>query len=304
MNVITTIENTSGALITKPGIFTDVSMESYHGNLCTGPSVGGSDLHRMDSRCPAVAYAHWGCNPERVFDGEDDTVALKFGRAFHALILEGEPVFRDRYAIKPEGMNLATKDGKAWKEAHLDKDILSHDEGMRVFAMSRALSRDPLTQHVFESGGAEVTAATRDPFSGLWLKTRPDWLRTDSRLIVNLKTTFSAKPSEWERQAFNFGYHVGAAHSIDILTEITGEPHHYAFVSVEKAPPYCAVVGVFKPEVLEWGRQICAAAAARFMRCIESGVWPGYADSVLELGLPPWAEKQLQNRHESGDFLA
>lgn len=291
------------ALISKPGIYRDIAMEAYHSAmLCPGPAVGGSDLYRMDTRCPAVAFEHWSGNPARTFNGEEDSDAMRFGRALHALVLEGEPVFRDRFAIKPDGMSFATKDGKAWREQHTDKDIVSFDEGLRLFAMSRALSRDPMTRHVFESGGAEVTAATRDLFSGLWLKTRPDWLRTDSGLIVNLKTALSAKPSEWERQAFTLGYHVAAAHSLDILNEICERRHNYAFLVQEKAPPYCAIVCVFKPEVIEWGRMICQAAAARFMQCIESGAWPGYADSVLELGLPPWAEKQLQNRHEAGEF--
>jgi hypothetical protein len=180
--------------------------------------------------------------------------------------------------------------------------VASFEDGLRMFAMSRALSRDPMTRNVFEYGGAEVTAVAADPFTGLWFKTRPDWLRTDSGLIVNLKTALSAKPAEWERQAFTLGYHVGAAHSISVLDALTERPHHYAFVVCEKEPPYCAITCVFKPEVLAWGGMICTAAAARFAQCIDANDWPGYADSVLELGLPPWAEKQLQNRQEAGEF--
>lgn len=283
-----------------PGFHADVPMELYHSDCCAGPSVSGSDLLRIEQRCPAVAFAQWGCNPDRI--EESDTAATLVGRAFHTLILEGQPAFDRQFAVKPEGMSLATADGKAWKRDQVGKAILSHDDGMRIFAMSRAVSRDSLTSKAFDNGAPEVTAIVKDPATGIFLKSRPDWLRSDTHLCINLKTSISAKPADWERQAFSLGYHIGAALAIDVVGELRRHPAAHVFVIVEKEPPYCAVTCLLKPDVIEWGRLQYRKALDTFARCIESGHWPGYADQVIEVGLPRWAEYALEERHGRGEF--
>lgn len=284
-----------------PGLHADIPMEVYHSDCCLGPSVSGSDLVRMDESCPAVAFERWSGNPDRI--EEDGTLATTFGRAFHALILEGEPVFRRQFAVKPEGLSLATIEGKAWKRDHAGQEILSHDDGLKLFAMSRAISRDPLASKAFIDGTAEVTAIARDPATGLYLKTRPDWLRGGSgRLAFNLKTAASAKPDAWRRQAYELGYFISAAVSVDVLSTAGGSSYDHAFVVVEKEPPFCCVVYVITAEVIEWGRVIYRKALDQFARCIERNHWPGYADKVIEVDLPAWAKYRLEERDARGEF--
>jgi hypothetical protein len=43
-------------------------------------------------------------------------------------------------------------------------------------------------------------------------------------------------------------------------------------------------------------------ASAVFAECLESGKWPGYADDVIQLSLPGWAERRLEEAHEMGEF--
>lgn len=283
-----------------PGLHPDVPIGVYLADCCPGPSVSGSELIRMDQTCPAVAYAHWTGNPDRL--DHEGTAATKLGSALHTLVLEGEPVFRKRYAVKPEGMSLATTDGKAWRRDQSGKEILSSDDGMAVFAMSRALSRDPVASKAFEDGIPEATAVMKDPITGLYLRCRPDWLRTSVDLALNLKTALSAKPDEWRRQAFELGYFVSAAVTVDVLSAVRDRPFAEAFVIVEKSPPYPCVVCTLSAELIEFGRLIYRKALQRYADCIASGAWPGYSDKVIEVDMPPWAKYRLEEREAAGEF--
>lgn len=283
-----------------PGLHPDVPIGVYLAGRCPGPSVSGSELIRMDKTCASVAFAYWSGNPDRL--DPDETEATKLGSALHALVLEGEAAFRSRYAVKPEGMSLATNDGKAWRRDQVGKTILSHDDGMTIFGMSRSLSRDPVASKAFEDGAAEVSAVMKDPITGLYLRCRPDWLRTSVNLALNLKTALSAKPEEWRRQAYEFGYFVSAAVTVDVLSAVRETQFAEAFVIVEKTPPYPCSVCVLGADVIEFGRLIYRKALQRYADCIASGAWPGYADKVVEVDLPPWAKYRLEEREAAGEF--
>lgn len=290
-------------MITAPGIYPNLSMSAYLGQLTPAPSISGSGLAEIDAKTPAHWWAGSYMNPERE---EIDTAALAFGSAFHKLALEGVAWFDAEYRVKPDGMNFATKEGKTWRDNGDARAIVTFDDHAKMAAMANALHSKKGNRGLMTGARAEVTLV--DEFAGfaapVWMKARPDLMNDKLRIVGNLKTCEDATEESVRRRIDDFGgtYYVSAAFTLDILKRLTGDDWSYVFLFVEKSAPYESRRVVLKPTVLEWGRMRYRRALATFAECVKSGKWPGYDDATIEADLPPWAEKKLEARHAAGEF--
>ena len=70
------------ARIAGKGIYDNISIDDYHGNIAPGVSVSKSSLP-IAPEPPAKAWARSYLNPHRV---PRDSAAMGFGRAAHALV--------------------------------------------------------------------------------------------------------------------------------------------------------------------------------------------------------------------------
>lgn len=281
--------NAPSKLPLSTGIHLGVSMGDYHGDCCAGVSVSGSTLFTLHESCPAKALAGhylspWGRE-------ERDTNATAFGSAFHTLVLEPQ-TFAARYAIKPEDMSFATKEGKVWRAENEGREFIRQTDYEVMAAMRRAIEEHPAARNAFSGCAPEVTAITQDGETGLWLKARPDYLRKG--LAINLKSTVDASERPWTFDAVKYGYHVSAALSVDILRDL-GESAHYAFVIVEKDPPHLVSVRVLDDAFMQAGRMIYRRALNAFAECLSTGKWAGYGDDVSTVPIPAWLDRALAN---------
>lgn len=280
------------------GIHHGVSFSDYlSGANLPSPAVSGSDLANFDSECPAYAHSFWRGNPLRYESG--DTAATTFGTATHCLILEGYTQFVSRYAVKPEGLDMRTKDGKAWAADHSGFEIISAADVLRIKQMRINLMAHPDAKRLLTAGGvAETTMIAKDPATGLYLLARPDLFIERAGLLVNLKTARNLAPSDFERQVFSLRYYLSDAF-VRYVAKLCGvaSPSH-AFLVTGNAPPHLGYVAALKQEAAEWGDRQVRGLLDQFAACVESGVWPGYSDGVLEIGLPAWGAKQVQSKIE------
>lgn len=278
----------NGERIKTAGIYEFVPFDSYHGDLCDGLSVSASTLSMLHNTCAARAFAHHYSNPDQVeYEGSE---ATEFGQQAHCFIVEGERTFNQRYSIKPAGLNLATKEGRLWKAAHAGQDYLSTEDHEHFKGMREALMKHPYARQAFMFGRPEISCCTKDTETGLWRKTRPDYLRPG--LALDYKTTRVTSREAWRRQAVSLCYNISAAYCIDVLREL-GETVNYAFVVQEKTPPYCVAVRVLSDEFIQAGREMYRAALRRFADCYAKNTWPGYPD-VEVVEMPAWALRQLE----------
>lgn len=271
------------------GIHHNVPMEAYHGNCCPGPSVSGSVLWELHSSCPAKAAARHYLNPDRDED-EETTEAKGFGSAAGVFLIEGEDAFNERYAVKPEGMSFVTTDGKTWKKNNADRTIVTYAEHQRMIGMRDGLQLNEGVANAFTGGAPEVTAIFKDPETGIYLKARPDYLRKG--LALNYKTTKSAAPEPFMKDAWTYGYSVSAAICVDVLKAL-GEPAPYCIIAQEKKSPYLSKAYVLSDDYMVGGRMIYRRALRKFADSIAAGKFDGYGDEVGTLPYPPWAERIL-----------
>lgn len=291
-----------GALVDKPGVW-DMPIERYHEQCCDGPSISSSGLRTIWSESPAHYWCHSPMNPERV--EPEDKPQFVLGRLAHRLLLEGRAGFDEEYVVRPDQWSdWRTKDAKMWREAMMaeGKTVITQNDLDVVTGIARSLAAHPMVKAGILDGDVERSLIYRCPETGVWLKSRPDVIPNHSGDLADLKTCQSVATDALQKSMAGFGYQMQAALAGDALKATTGvEMTSFAFIWVEKAPPFCVRVTTMTPEDLLRGQMQNRAAARLFAECIRTGRWPGPGGEQQDaefLQIAPWAAKSIDERLE------
>lgn len=265
----------------------DLDEAEYHAHAAL--SVSGAKKLLAPS-CPA--RFKWERDnppaPKAVFD---------IGHAAHAAVLG---VGADVVVV--DAANWMTKAAKeARDQAYADgKTPLLAADAAAVEGMAAALRAHPKASALLDPdhGTPEVSLFWTDVASTVQRRARLDWLpATDGgRLtIVDYKTCASAEPGKVRKAVADFGYHmqhawyVDGAHAVGLAEDVG-----FRFVFQEKTPPYLITVVELDAEAVRVGRARNDEALRVFAECTEWDTWPGYADDVQVLSLPPWAQPRQE----------
>ena len=279
------------------GIHKDLPFDAYlSGNGLPAYPISGSDVVAFENECPAHSFAFWRGNPERIA-GDGGSASMRLGSAAHAYILEGFDAFEARYAVKPDGLSLATREGKAWKETVGEREIVSHDDHRRIIGMAGELRRNPDTRPILAAGGQpEVTMIAKCPETGLNLIARPDLWVSQASLIINLKTTANPNPEAWRRTAANLRYDLSDAMARYVARLCGIETPRHGFLVVGSNEPHLCYLAALSAEAAAAADQQLLIILRRFADCIGRNEWPGYATGVVEIGLPTYAANRIASR--------
>ena len=90
----------------------------------------------------------------------EPTEAFRLGSAAHCAVLE-PTTFWDRYALRPEGIDRRTKDGKIafaeFEAANVGKTVITQDEAGSVQEMTAAVQHHPLASQLLAAGSPELS---------------------------------------------------------------------------------------------------------------------------------------------------
>lgn len=232
--------------------------------------------------CPAL-YKAW-------LEGEDEektSAALAFGSLSHLLTLQPQE-FDSQYAVTD--LNLATKEGKAWKAALSDGiQIVKNDDYEKAQMMAEAVRDHPQAKMLFQNYIAEEPIYWT--FDGVPCKAKPDIVAEvfGRRYIADLKTTESVNPEAIRKSIAKWGYHRQAAWYLAGM-EAVGKPcDAFIFIFVEKTYPYLVTMCQLDEDALAKGMEECLRAVSTLKECQASGTWPCYTREIITLGLPKWA---------------
>lgn len=218
--------------------------------------------------------------------------ALRRGTLAHCAVLEPHELGR-RYRVKPEGMNFATKDGKAWRDATPEGMEIVSDAEFKAAARQAANVRAlPEVAAILGGGEPEVSFFWMDQRTGAHCKARADWVHRTSRgvVLLDLKTTDDASPQAFGRSVARYGYHTQAAWYSDGWTHATGETVlGFVFAAVESSWPHAAAPYLIDDAGMEKAREQIAQLLDLHADCTAAGRWPGIADEIQTLSLPAWA---------------
>lgn len=265
----------------KPGIYPDISNEDYH----AGPGVSKSGLWTIYNQTPA----HYR------FAEREETQAFDFGTAAHTAILEPE-TFEARVLKGP-----TDRRGNNWKDAvaeatNLGKLLLTAGDYEAVLVIRDAVHSDPWVNSIITGGKPQVehSAYAIDPTTGVMVRCRPDLHRADLGVTIDVKTAASATPEQFARAVINYGYHAQEAHYTDTWTAAGGTVGAFAFLVVEKKPPFAFAIYELPPSIVDEGRAIIRKAIDTYAKCDKANQWPGYPAGVQELSFKHWSYRETE----------
>lgn len=236
-----------------------------------------------------------------------DTRSLRLGRAIHCALLEGEDVFRSRYACFT-GKRRAGKAWDAFLAAHQPPtEIVTPGEMSHALSSAAAIRRHGVAER-FLGGATEEMVRWEDQETGLACKARLDLVTTDYH--VELKSTDRLGVQQFGRTAANMGYHLQVAFHYDGLLANGWSPgplrNMPIMIVVEQSPPFDVIVFRMPEVVLDAGRTDYHKLLRRIADCDAMDRWPGREPSeVVELQIPEWAlpdsELTLDGENVFGD---
>lgn len=270
------------------GVHHGLPIGDYH----SSPGISNSGLGDF-ARSPAHYYA-FHLDPNR--PPEEETPAQLVGNLAHCAILE--PLeFTKRYAVGPCN-DKRLKAWKEWEAAQLPEEedgaakLIRPSQAEVAWRQARSVVRIADVAALLASGNPEVSAYWIDPATGELCRCRPDWCHpvgSDKVILCDLKTTGSAAPNEFVKQAQRLRYANQSAWYSDGFELASGKKVvGFVFIVVECEWPYAAAAYMLPDEWLAIARQENEELLARFAECRASDKWPGYAESVQLLDMPRW----------------
>jgi PDDEXK-like domain of unknown function (DUF3799) len=276
-------------------------MTDYHDDPAPLPSLSSSIANVLLNESPRHAWTlHPKLNPHYARVEEEK---FDIGTVVHALLLEGS----DRAAIG-EWDEWRTNAAKAWvaETRAAGRIPLRAKDGARVIAIVASV-RNELEQIIadpplLQDGVPESVHVWEE--SGIWMRAKLDWLRSDVSAIDDLKTTSrSADPQMYAQRLYKTGGDLQAAFYRRAVAQAFGADAPFRWIVVETNPPYAVSAITPAADVLALGEAKVEYAIARWRRLLAeygtAGPWPAYPLEVVRAQLPAWEETRWLERMEA-----
>jgi hypothetical protein len=213
------------------------------------------------------------------------------GSALDAYLTGGDAEFARLFAIKPDKMSLATKEGKAWAADQGEREIISHQDGLILADAVAAVRSLPCYEQIMRAL-PQTTLRRHSPGLGLGLQSRPDWHDHERGIVWDLKKTRDL--TRFGRQAIDLGYHLQAAVAGWCLAGGGVAMEHAYLIAVEWEP--CARARVFEipHEALSYGDRQMRETAAEIASRLAARDWSDIQPEPEPLGIPDWMLRQME----------
>lgn len=291
--------------ISTPGFLDALPSAEYHGDICIGPSLSHSGVHPLVDECPAIFWQDSYFNPNRE---QEQRTTFDIGTAAHLITLEpeqraGRVVLINTKDYRTDAAQVARNNAYA-----SNLTPLLPQQVATIDAMHDALMSDPVAATAFTAGVPERSYFAKDPFTGVWLKCRPDYDREET--LIDFKTTTDASPQAFARRGGDLGYWSQAVWYSDVVELAVGRQiKEFWFVCQSTKPPYLVSVNKYGINDLYWGRLVNRHAINLFAKCLAAGKWPGYrdprtpdTDGAHIVEIPSYVKFRLQMRDQLGEF--
>lgn len=226
------------------------------------------------------------------------TPAMEIGTALHCLLLDGPEAFERAYVRKPDGINLSTKAGKAWKAENAKKKVLTcggkEDAWNSVQGMAASLR-----QLLWFSGTDKESIKYNEvsiywDWEGVRCKARLDRVLVEEGILLDLKSTDAVELELFNKKVVGLGYEFQAAFYREAAKQAYGRDFRFIFAGAERNAPY--TVDLFEPddEMYSEGHARCITALRLLKSCQEANHWPNREPKLHKLSLPAWYERSVQ----------
>lgn len=233
-------------------------------------------------------------------EDKEPSPAMAMGTHIHMALLEPER-FDKHYIVATEA-----EDKRSAYYRGLVKDVgadrvLTIKEHRKLIGMKEAAYRNKrFAAYMSALGRNELSVVTKDPDTGVTIKCRFDRMG-DSLFAFDLKKCQDARGEEFTKPISNYGYYMQVAFYEHVWFCETGERlKEFPLVAVEEDSPHGVICHDLDEIALELGRIHFREALDTYARCLESGVWPAYADESEVTSVTSWMANELLNDDNFG----
>jgi hypothetical protein len=266
----------------QEGFYKDLSFDDYRSHK---DWVSTSELN-LFRELPSI-YEH------RVLRGEKfpATKAMLEGTILHSAVLEPHH-FAKTYIPIPDGIDFRTAKGKEFKVTmeilrEEGKIYYDADDLKRLKACAEIVKEHPVIKPILKKITPEVSFFWKDKETGVKCKGRVDGASSAERIIVDLKTTKSAK--DFAKSVVDYGYHRQAAFYRRGLKAVTNvDMVNWQWWCVETASPF--TIGVYSPsaQMIEIANREIDESLFDLSICQNKKEYPSLPKEVQILDLPSW----------------
>lgn len=286
--MIDVIQYTPGMAIEPPCFIENMPNEVYHSHP---EGISASGLKLM-LRSPAHYRYQQASEPSR---------AMQVGTAIHTALLEPER-FASEYVLLRDVKDRKSSEYKQAVKVHGTERVLVSSEADNVAGMQETVLANPaMSERLQAEGWRELSLFVRDPETGVLIRVRYDLLSV-SGIAVDVKKCQDARPDEFSRSIFNYGYDLQAALYSDAFEWATGKPlPAFEFAAIEEKMPHGHKLYLPDETLLQEGRAKYREALNLFAECDRSNDWPALECNGPEIiSLPAWRVAQIENELEDG----
>ena len=265
------------------GIYYDIPHKDYHAMT---DIVSNSYLGKL-SKVPEAAKIP-----------QEETEAMKFGRAVHSFILE-PAVFYTEFIIPEEFPTKPNKRStqktidtyKAWVETLEGRQPITMDDFVTIQHMAKAVSEHPFASKLLAEGVSESTLIWEDEETGLKCKARPDRIPKGNKgVILDLKCAKNASKNAFQSDCIKYGYAREGAMYLEGYGKLTGALYQdliFVLIAVEKEPPYRTEVYTLEVDFLQFGWGEVHRLLQIEKKCRDANFWPHYQNAGAETLFKP-----------------
>jgi exodeoxyribonuclease VIII len=242
--------------------------------------------------------AHYLAAKQRKFG---PTLTMQIGSALHCLALEGQEQFDRDFVLKPEGVNLTTKEGKEWKAAAGKKTVLSKTDQYASWEAVHGMTNSLRRLEWFNPDQPDYRKHNELSLyweaDGLECKCRLDRLvlEKDRALVLDLKTTDSVDSKDFLKKVIGgMNYLFQAAWYAEGTEAAFGVPATFIFIGIERTPPYAVKTFEVSSEMLLEGREQTTIARQLLADCIRTKNWGPPEIEHEVLSLPAWFSSPVE----------
>lgn len=278
------------AKIPAVGSYPDIEAEEYHSWFAASNSL----LKKFIDSTPAHVLRSF--NQERTVNK-----AFQFGDILHAIMFMPQE-WGKMFGVIPSGLKKTTKEGKAafadLLTVYPEERIISTDTFNQIKEARENILANNICKKIFESLILkEHSIVWNDTFTDVLCKARLDAV-SKLGFVVDLKTTVSASPSEFQRSIYKYGYHTQAAHYMRAAKSAGLEVKHHIIIALEKETNFVAIYEL-DSEAIEAGEKELDRVLPIWKKCIESDEWPAYSEKIQKISLPKWALNEIKYMEEN-----
>ncbi|MDJ0321684.1 PD-(D/E)XK nuclease-like domain-containing protein [Pseudarthrobacter sp. PS3-L1] len=270
----------------KPGIYDGLKNSEYHADH-TALSSSGSKL--ILDKSPLHFKARQSI--------KETNEAFEVGTLTHSLVLEND----ESQAVVLDFDSWRTKAAKEAAAEARSSGLIPVLPALwdEIRAMRDAVWANADAALLLSGGKAEQSIFWKHE-SGSTLKCRPDYYVPNSPIgpiCVDLKSSVSADPWEFDKSASDFGYFGQQAWYEDGIEAAAGSRPTFVFIVVEKGGVPAVSLPELDPEDVELARERNQLAIKLWNKCRENNEWPSYQPAP-KARMKPWTRIKIERELE------